>query len=226
MALSHSFLWLLFRCVYIHLFCPLICGQTLRSFPCLATVNSTAMNRGAQIFLNLFCLDMCPGLGLLDHMTFLCPALPLSLSLSGHRAAAFLLFAISSYSHPLRFAEKHRSQDRFPYPFSSPTPSLVFPGGGTFWSCMEPCGCDFWGTGVGVPSCIARKEMLNSPRWTLEKEACRKSPPPPPPLFHCLQGGPGDLEDGLERELQKQAQVSPLPICLDLCDLGQRTPPV
>lgn len=109
----------------------------------------------------------------------------------------------------LCFAEKHRRQDRFPYPFSSPTPSLVFPEGSTFWSCMEPCGCDFWGTRVGVPSCIARKEMLNSPRWTLEKEACRKSPSRPPPLFHCLQGGPGDLEDGLERELQNRRE-SPL----------------
>ena len=121
-----------------------------------------------------------PGIGVAgSHDSFLCPALPLSLSLSGHRAAAFLLFAISSYSHPLRFAEKHRSQDRFPYPFSSPPLSLVFPGASTFWSYMEPCGCDFWGTGVGAPSCIARKEMLNSPRWTLEKEACRKFPPTP-----------------------------------------------
>lgn len=205
MALSHPFLWVIFHCVCIHLFCPLICGRTLGVFPCLATVNSTAVTRGARIFLTLFRLDIRPGLGLLDHMTLFSALLSPCPWLSVDTEQQPFSSAISSCSHPLRFAEKHRRQDRFPYPFSSPTPSLVFPGGSTFWSCMEPCGYDFWGTGVGVPSCIACKEMLNSPRWTLEKEACRKFPPHPPPLFHCLQGGPGDLEDGLERELQKQA---------------------
>ena len=41
-------------------------------FPCLAIVNSAAMNIGVLHLFELeFCLDICPGVGLLGHMVAL-----------------------------------------------------------------------------------------------------------------------------------------------------------
>ena len=130
MALSHSFLWVIFRCVYIHLLCPLICGRTLRSFPCLATINSTAMNRGARIFLNSFCLDMCPGWGLLDHMTLFsallspCPCLSVDTEQQPFSS-------LPSLSTPILSALLRSTEVKI----GSPTLSLLHP---FLWCSQEP----------------------------------------------------------------------------------------
>ena len=76
MTLFCSFYGLVvFHCVYIPQFLnPFICWWTFRLFPCLGYCDyCCSEHRGASIFLNkcFFFLDMCPGVGLLDHMIVL-----------------------------------------------------------------------------------------------------------------------------------------------------------
>ena len=80
MTVFHSLLWLssIPLCVYTHTphhypFTPLSIHLSLDiCFSVLAIVKSAAMNIGVPcFFLNWFCLDMCPGVGLLDHMLIL-----------------------------------------------------------------------------------------------------------------------------------------------------------
>ena len=44
-------------------------GQILGCFYVLAIVTSATMNIGVHVYFSVkFCLDICPGVGLLDHM--------------------------------------------------------------------------------------------------------------------------------------------------------------
>ena len=59
--------------IYIpHLLYPFICLQYLSCFHILAVINSAAMNIGLHYYFELwFSLDICPGVGLLDHVVVL-----------------------------------------------------------------------------------------------------------------------------------------------------------
>ena len=58
-------------CMVPHLYL-FICWWMFRLFPFLAVVNGAAVNIGCMYLFKLyFCPDICPGVGLLDHMTAL-----------------------------------------------------------------------------------------------------------------------------------------------------------
>ena len=97
--------WILVHCTYIlHLFYPLICWQTFRLLPCLGTtVSSVAMNMGCVYLLELgFSLDICPGVGLLDHVAtqFLVFFFKGTSIVFFILAAAIYIFTISVISKP------------------------------------------------------------------------------------------------------------------------------
>ena len=75
MTCFHSFYgWVVFHCTYIpHLLHPFICRRTFGLFPCLGYCELCCYeHKGACIFLNYsFGPDICPGVGLLDHMVIL-----------------------------------------------------------------------------------------------------------------------------------------------------------
>ena len=60
---------------YIHTSYPssvIICYDHIRCFHVLASINSAAITEGCMsLFVFEFCLDICPGVGLLDHMVVL-----------------------------------------------------------------------------------------------------------------------------------------------------------
>ena len=62
--------WYSIVCMY-HLCQLFICQWIFRLGPCLAIVNSATMNIGVHVSFLEFCLDACPGVGLLDHMLIL-----------------------------------------------------------------------------------------------------------------------------------------------------------
>ena len=70
-ALFCSFLWLIFHCIHVPHLCPFLC-QT-GCFHVLAIVNNAAVNIGAHVsfWILWFALDICPGLGFLDHKAVL-----------------------------------------------------------------------------------------------------------------------------------------------------------
>ena len=81
MALFHSFLWLssIPLCIYTCV-CVCVCVYHIFfihllivvCFHGLVIVNSASMNTGCMYVFKLqFCLDICPGVGLLDHMAIL-----------------------------------------------------------------------------------------------------------------------------------------------------------
>ena len=82
MALSHSFLWVIFHCVYMHLFYPFICGRTLRLLPCLGCCKQCCYKQGCMHLFELVLPGYMPGIGvagshesLFSAFLSLCPCL-------------------------------------------------------------------------------------------------------------------------------------------------------
>ena len=72
MALFHSFLWLSNICVCVcHIFIHSSVFGHLGCFHILAIVNSASMYIGMHVSFQMICLDICPGVRLLDHMSTL-----------------------------------------------------------------------------------------------------------------------------------------------------------
>ena len=71
---EYSSLWGIFHYIYVsHLLYLFLCCWTFRLPPCLAIVNTAAMNTGVHFYLFelWFSLDICPGVVLLDYMVVL-----------------------------------------------------------------------------------------------------------------------------------------------------------
>ena len=66
--------WVVFRCMYLpYLLSPFLCQWTLRLFPCLGCYKHSCYEHreACYLFRLEFCLGICPGVGLLDHMVTL-----------------------------------------------------------------------------------------------------------------------------------------------------------
>ena len=65
--------WVIFCCIYIpHLLYPFLCLWAFRLLPCPIVNSAEVNNWGAMYLLELwFSLDVCSGVGLLDHMVAL-----------------------------------------------------------------------------------------------------------------------------------------------------------
>ena len=62
----------MFCCIYVAHLLHSSVGGYLGHFHVLAIVNSAAVNTGVRyLFRSCFSLDICPGVGLLDHMVVL-----------------------------------------------------------------------------------------------------------------------------------------------------------